>query len=435
MPYLLNCFYLFALVMLSPWLLYKAFTTGKYRQRLGERLLGTTPLLPPPTRPRLWFHGVSVGEIHLLRQLLAAVRTRHPEWECVVSTTTDTGYEEACKLFPDLKVFAFPLDFSWAVNSAFATLTPDLVILAECELWPNFLLAARRKKIPVVVINARMSPRSAQRYEKLRGLSQRLFATLTLLAVQDADYAALFHRLGVARERLHVTGSIKYDGAQSDRHNPRTAELRRLFHVSHQDLVWICGSTQAPEEAIVLGIYQRLRQKYPRLRLILVPRQKDRFEEVAALLQREGMPFVRRSQMRTPLVDRSAIILGDTIGELGAIWGLADLAFVGGSLDGRRGGQNMIEPAAYGAAVVFGPFVWNFKDTVRLLLENHAAIQVAEGGDLEETLARLLEDAGERERLGQAARSLVRRQQGATAHTIALLEKVLHAQPTQRRVA
>ena len=224
----------------------------------------------------------------------------------------------------------------------------------------------------------------------------------------------------------------------------RTQSLRGLFGIQPGDLVWVAGSTQAPEEEIVVDIYRRLREKHPRLWLIIVPRQKDRFQEVVQLLERSGLQYLRRSRMEgepSPVRGRMTadvpfgssrcsarhVILVDTIGELSAVWGLADVAFVGGSLDGKRGGQNMIEPAAYGAAVMFGPHTWNFKETVAQLLTHQAALGVADAGQLESETARLLADAGLRERLGSAARQFVLAQQGATERTLQLLDGLLPA--------
>lgn len=424
MSYLLNCLYLLTLTVLSPWLIYKAITTGKYRRGLLRKFLGSAMWLDGDA-PCAWFHGVSVGEIHLLRQVVSEFRRRHPDWECVISTTTDTGYAEACKHFPDLHVFYWPLDFSWAVRRALRRVKPSLVILAEGEIWPNFLIAAHNHGVPVAVINGRLSPRSAQRYRRLRGLARHVLRRVDLLAVQTEEYAAAFGTLGAHPAHVHVTGNVKYDGVATDRHNPRTAELRRLMVVQHGDLVWIAGSTQAPEEAMALDVYHRLKGPYPNLRLLLVPRQKDRFEEVADLLAQRGERYVRRSALKEPIPDRTAVVLVDTIGELNALWGLADVALVGGSFDGRRGGQNMIEPAAYGAAVVFGPHIWNFRDTADRLVRAGAARQVADASELETVMRRLLGDAEERQRLGTAAQKLVQAQQGATARTVELLNQFI----------
>src|SRR5262245_16866265 len=266
MPYLLNLVYFLALLFLSPWLLYRKLTTGKRVRGLRPKLSGQA-FLRAGDAPCAWFHGVSVGEVHLLRQVIAAFRKRHPGWECVVSTTTETGFEEARKRFPDLAVFFWPLDFTWAVRRALRRVRPSLVLLAEGELWPNFLAAAKRQGVPVAVINARMSPRSFRRYRRLALLTRRVFHSLDLCLVQTEDYATHFRALGVAPERVHVTGSVKYDGACTERANPRTQELRRLLSVGADELVWIAGSTQAPEEQIVLDIYRRALSRHANLRL------------------------------------------------------------------------------------------------------------------------------------------------------------------------
>lgn len=449
MPYLLNALYLLALALLSPWLIYKALTTGKYRRGMWRKLTGRVDFAPAAGARVVWFHGVSVGEIHLLRQVVACFRKRHPELTCVISTTTDTGYEEARKHFADLPVIYWPLDFTWAVKRALRTVNPELVVLAEGEVWPNFLLAAKKQAIPVAIINGRMSPRSARHYAWLGKLGRWLFGKIDLLAVQTEEYASSYRALGAAPDRVQVTGNVKYDGVAADRKNPKTKELAQLFGVQPHETVWVAGSTQAPEEEITLAIYERVRSKYPDLRLFLVPRQKDRFDEVAQLLERSGLPWLRRSSLAsrcdTPLTpnpspprgegSKSPIILVDTIGELAALWGLADLAFVGGSMDGRRGGQNMIEPAAYGAAVVFGPHVWNFKDTATRLVEAGAALQVDNAAMLELVVRQLLGDAELRASLGAKAQAFVQAQQGATERTMDLLDALVNNQTRHRHAA
>jgi 3-deoxy-D-manno-octulosonic-acid transferase len=427
MSWLLDALYLVALLLLSPWLIYRAWKTGRYQQGLRAKLLGLdAPLaqLPPGARP-VWFHGVSVGEIHLLRQVVAAFRKRHPDRPCVISTTTDTGLAEARKWFPDLGFFVFPFDFSWAVRRTLRQVNPALIVLAEGELWPNFLRAARCRQTPVAVINGRMSPRSYARYRRLGPLPRWLLGHLDLIAVQNERYAANLRALGVPAERVRVTGSVKFDSGAMDRANPRTQTLRSLLAIGPDDRVWIAGSTQAPEEEIVLGIYQKIRADHPGLRLIVVPRHPERFDEVAALLEKMRIPHVRRSRLTGSVEDRSAVVLGDTMGELSALWGLADLAFVGGSLDGKRGGQNMIEPAGCGAAVLFGPHVWNFRDVSQRLVEVDGAVQVADAKELEEWVERLLASRDERALLGRAGRQFVLSQQGATERTIDLLTPLL----------
>jgi 3-deoxy-D-manno-octulosonic-acid transferase len=437
MPYLLNLFYLGALLVLSPWLCYRALTTGRYRRGLAVKLLGRVahPRLASPGQWNVaWFHGVSVGEIHLLRPVVALFRKRHPDWRCVISATTDTGYAEASKHFPDLAVIYWPFDFTWSVWTALRRVQPRLVVLAEGELWPNFLRATRALGIPTAIINARTSPRSAARFQKLRWLTRGLFGRVDLIAAQSAEYAAHYRALGA--ENVVVSGNIKYDGVEAERQNPRTCAMRQLLNIAPAELVWVAGSTQQPEEALALDIYRRARAEHPALRLILVPRHPERFDEVARLLEASGLPYARRGTLHPgAAIPAQALILIDTLGDLGAVWGLADVAFVGGSLDGKRGGQNMIEPAAYGAAVLFGPHTWNFRQTVQHLLGREAVLQVEDGAALEREVLRLLAEPALRRRLGQAAREFVLSQQGATQVTLAHLETLLGISVSTERAA
>jgi 3-deoxy-D-manno-octulosonic-acid transferase len=433
MPYLLDLLYLLVLALLSPWLLYKMRTTGKYQLGLKSKFLGRTPERQGD-RPCVWFHGVSVGEIRMLRRVVMSFRRRFPEYQVVVSTTTDTGLTEAARHFGDLTVFYWPLDFSWAVKRALREMRPQLVVLAESEIWPNFLWAARKAGIPVAVINGRLSPRTSRRYQRLKLLIRPVVRKVSLWAMQTDEYAAAIRALG-AKDEVVVTGNVKYDGVQTYQRNQDTLRLRHLFGLNSSDLVWVAGSTQAPEEEIALDIFRKARERFPSLRLILVARQRERFAEVADLLQRSQVRFVRRSELTGPPDDRAAVILVDTIGELESVWGLADVAFVGGSLDGKRGGQNMIEPAAYGAAVLFGPHVWNFKDTVTRLLQCQAAVQVADVAELEQQVLRLLADPRVRNEYGGRAREMVLTQQGATEKTVQILGHLLECKPSVRSAA
>jgi 3-deoxy-D-manno-octulosonic-acid transferase len=430
MSYFLDGLYAGAALALSPWLLYRRWCGG---QRRGAWLVQLTGAVPRrwSTAPCVWFHGVSLGEVHLLRPLVAGFRRRYPQWSCVVSTSTDTGYQAACRQFAELPVIRWPFDFTWAVRRALRRIRPRLVVLAEGELWPNFLSAARRAGVRVALVNGRLSPKSYRRYRLLGPLARRWFGQLDLCLAQTPAYAEAYRRLGVPTERLAVTGNLKCDGVESERHNPRTAALGRLLGIQAGDLIWIAGSTQAPEEEIVLDIYQKIHLQFPRLRLLLVPRQPERFAEVAQLIQRRGLPLMRRSHLTGNGCDPKAVVLVDSVGELAAWWGLADLAFVGGSLDGRRGGQNVLEPAGYGAAVLFGPHVWNFADLCRELVACGGAIQVTDAADLERQVVQLLHHPTARAQLGEAARRWLRAQQGATQRTLdhlaTLLETVLQS--------
>lgn len=438
MPRLFDALYLLVLWFLSPWLVWRSLRTGRYRQGLTAKLLGAVPIAPPPprrsSRPRVWFHAVSVGEVHLLVPLIQAFTRRFPGWECVISSTTDTGLAEAHARFPSHAVIPWPFDFSWAIEEALHRVQPDMIVLAEAELWPNFLHIAHQKNIPVVVINARLSPRSFRRMRRVAGLARRLlFRHIHAIGTQSQEYRERYRQLGV--HQVQVTGSIKYDGAAGTRNTPKEQELRRLFfsRVASTPLVIVAGSTHAPEEEIVLRAFRSLRESVPGTLLILVPRHPDRFEEVASILQSSGVTYLRRSQILEPVQALPEVILLDSVGELGAAWALADVGYVGGTLDGHRGGQSMIEPAGYGVPTVFGPHVWNFRDAAQRLCDAHGARQIQSEHELAPRLLELLTQPLLRQQMGQAAQELVRSQQGATARTLDLLESVLA--PRQQRAA
>ncbi len=428
MPYLLNVIYALLLFVSFPWLVWGAIRKGKYRHGLGAKWFGRVPLREDE-RPSIWLHGVSVGEINLLVTLVAELHRQLPEFQCVVSTTTQAGYQLAQAKFPGQMVFYCPLDFSWSVSAAMRRIRPQLLVLAELELWPTLIMAARRSGAKVAVVNGRLSQSSWRGYQTIRPLISHVLRGLDFVGVQTAEYQERFLQLGARPDTVHVTGSIKFDGAETNRDHPATRRLARLAQIADDDVVFLAGSTQAPEESLALGVFQDLHRSFPQLRLILVPRHAQRFSQVARLLERAKgkIPWQRRSQLQTDGANPQArVLLVDTIGELGAWWGTAHIAFVGGSL-GRRGGQNMIEPAAYGAAVSFGPNTRNFRDIVSALREAGAAVVVANGSELNRFVARCLRDVNYRTELGRRAQQLVRKHSGATAITVTWLRDALSA--------
>jgi len=424
-PYLFNLCYLALVIVGSPWLVYQAIRRGKYRTGLGAKFLGLVPVRSG-NRHCVWLHAVSVGEVNLLAPLLAEIHRRHPVWECVISTTSLTGYTLAKKKYADHTVFYCPLDFSWAVRAAMRRIRPDCLVLAELELWPNLIRAAREHGARVAIINGRLSEHSFRGYHHVRWLLQPLMEQIDLIAVQNQEYADRFLALGARPAAVRVTGSIKFDGAQTDRGNPATMKLAQLAGIESGDVVLLAGSTQHPEEALALATFQVLQPRFPQLRLIVVPRHPERFAEVADLLAASGLPWQRRSQLAADAPTKARVLLVDTVGELGAWWGTAHIAFVGGSLH-KRGGQNMIEPAAYGAAVSFGPNTRNFRDIVAQLLAAEAAMVVNDGAELTAFVERCLSDYKFSNQLGQNARRLVASQLGATARTLASIEPLLPA--------
>jgi 3-deoxy-D-manno-octulosonic-acid transferase len=310
-----------------------------------------------------------------------------------------------------------------------------VLALVELELWPNLIRVAKRSGAKVAVINARLSARSHRGYRRLRRPLGPTLHLIDVVAAQDEDYARRFIDLGIPVERVSVTGSVKFDGLESDRNNARTRGLRAELGLSHADLVFVAGSTMEGEEAAALAAYRAARRDHPRLRLILVPRHVERFETVARWLESEGETVLRRSRCdgREPVAtDCGPIILIDTIGELGAVWGLADVAFVGGSLTPGRGGQNMMEPAAYGAAVMFGPHTSNFRETVDQLLSRNAARRVDGAHDLVLRLREDLDDPENAAARGEAGRKFVLAQHGASGRTLLELDRLVESSFTQK---
>jgi len=439
MAWLLNLAYCGLLLVVSPWLAYRAVWHGKYRRGWQAKLWGSVPRRTGD-RPCLWLHAVSVGEVMQLQPIIDSLERQEPGLEFVISVTTTTGYDVAVQRYPRCQIIYYPLDFSWAVRGALDRIRPTAIGLVELELWPNFLFAAAERNIPVLLINGRISERSFRGYLRIRPIVASMLRTIRRLLAQNEVYGERLKQLGASANRISVTGSIKFDGAQTDRNNPRTSELRRILGLRDGEPVFIAGSTQDPEEQYALDAWCSLRPKFPNLRLILVPRHKERFEEVARLVaDRYRLPLLRRSTLdgakaaTSPATADNPVILLDTLGELSACWGLADVAFVGGSLT-ARGGQNMIEPAGYGAAVMFGPNTWNFKDVVDLLLGRQAALVVRSGEELTARLEELLASPERAAALGRKARTLVAGQKGATERTVGLISATLveSRQPVSR---
>ena len=414
----LNLLYLVLLFFMLPWFLWKWLRIGKYREGMWTRLTGNVPLRRG-SEDCIWLHAVSVGEVNLLASLIEELEQEHPECECVISTTTNTGYTLACKKYAPRLVFYCPLDFSWAVRNSLRRIRPSVLLLAELELWPNLIRIASQQGVRVAVVNGRLSETSFRGYMRWSWLFRVLLRRLDFIAVQNHEYADRFRRLGGEDAQVHVTGSLKFDGAQADRDNPATCQLAKLAGFVPEDIVFLAGSTQEPEEQLALRTYQELADAHEQLRLVLVPRHPERFDAVAGLLNESGLPWRRRSEL-TGDDGRIRILLVDTVGELGAWWGTAQIAFVGGSM-GSRGGQNMIEPAAYGAAVCFGPHTSNFRHVVEVMLSAGAAKVVRDGPELTRFVRRAIEDPEFLRQHGQAAQQLVADQLGATSKTVKLL--------------
>lgn len=424
-----NTIYGLILIVALPWLAWRRIKTGRYKAGLKQKLLGLKSLPPTSSRsaPLIWLHGVSVGEVQLLRPLVERWQARCPDWSFAVSTTTDSGMELARKIYPSrVQLFYFPLDFTWAVAQTLTTLQPSLLVLGELELWPNLIDDCRRRGVPVAVINGRLSPRSFASYRRLSWLTRGMFTKLSLVAAQSQANAQRFQACGATANTI-VTGSIKFDNVAFDRHSPEIEQLRELVGIGNTHRVWVMGSTQVREELPAVRAFQQLHSEHPELKLIVVPRHPERFGPVAEEIQQTGVRLLRRTAVSMPVPhDAWDVLLVDTVGELRWWWGLAEIAIVGGSF-GARGGQNMLEPAAYGSNVAFGPNTTNFRDIVELLLTSDAATRLESLDDIEPWVRdQLVSPAAGRSR-GERAQQLIASGQGAMDRTLdalnALLEK------------
>jgi len=411
--------YLTILLVALPYLLFKIATSPKHRAGLVERL-GRLPEWPD-RGPRIWIHGVSVGEVLAAKSLVAGLERELPNHEIVISTTTKTGQEVARKHYPGKRVFYYPLDLSWATRKVLRRVNPQAVILLELEIWPNFLLATSVTEVPVLLVNGRISRKSFRRYGVLQRVIPEPMDRILLYCVQTRIYAERFRKLGVAEDRLKITGTMKFDNIATDRVQERIREVREALAIEEGEKVLMAGSTHPTEEETLYGVYTRLRSEDPSWRFIVVPRHPERFPEVEAMLRRRGARVLRKTAF-TPEAMRSdrPVLLVDTMGELAAMYAAADLVFVGGSLI-PHGGQNMMDPAGIGRPVLFGPHVRNFRESVDILLDSRAAVMAKDAAVLEDrilTLARRPEVARD---MGERARRVVIDQKGASRRILDLI--------------
>ena len=382
----------------------------------GDRWAEHLGRVPPTGQASpLWIHAVSVGETLAITPLIRALKAERPDLPILLTTTTRTGADQAAKLGSLVQHRYAPLDYPWAVAAFLESVRPRALWVMETELWPNWLAACGAQHLPVSIINARLSERSCRRYARFQGAFDTLSRPLTHLYCQHRDDAERFARLGILAERLTVTGSIKFDMQFGNDVVEGGHALRAAIGPRP---VWIAASTHQGEDEQVLAAHRQVLTTHPDALLILVPRHPQRFDQVAALCDSEGLPCVRRARGELPRASTS-IYLGDTMGELPLMLGAADVAFVGGSLVGI-GGHNLLEPAALGKPCLTGPAYFNFSDITRQLLEQGGAEVVRDAQALGEAVSGLLSDGVRRLAMGDQARAVVLRNQGALARTLSL---------------
>jgi len=412
----------------SPYWLIKPSARRKVLTAFTQRM-GRVPARDT-SRPAIMIHAVSLGEVNATRALVASLRQQRPDLEFIISTTTQTGYDAATKHYGqagNITVIRYPLDFSAAVARVLDSLRPSLAVLMELEVWPNFIRICQRRKIPVVLANGRLTTHSFKRYRMIRPIAQSIFSRLNLVCAQDEVYSLRFVQLGTPSQRVRVTGTMKFDTAQIAESVAGDEELALSLGLKRgRETIWVCGSTGPGEEAIILREYRSLLTQFSRLRLVIVPRKPERFDEVAGLISSFRFKVLRRSQPEPPPLDPPVppVILGDTMGELRKFYSLASIVFVGRTLvdlGPRQHGSDMIEPAALGKPVMVGRFTGNFAEAMRKFREADAILEVDDAPALTESVRVLLSTPAEAAAMGQRAQVVVKHEQGATARHVELI--------------
>lgn len=427
MHYIYSAFLAAALILSSPLWFLRMVREGKYRAGLAERFGRVPSRLRQgggPTRRSIWVHAVSVGEVLAIAGLVQRLRRAYPDHRVLVSTTTATGQALARQKFGEETVFYFPLDFSFAVRAYLAAIRPELVVVAETEFWPNFLRLARAYGAQVAVINARISDRSLPRYRRFRRLVGRVLGPVSVFLCQSEEDERRLNAIGAIPERVQVAGNLKFDSAPPKKPPVIVEQLRSAMISGGAGPVIVAGSTVEGEEPAVLEAFRSVLSMAPNAVLVLAARHPERFPAVMEIAKQSGLRIWRRSEWSESEVVCGGVFVLDTIGELGALYALADVAFVGGSL-APRGGHNILEPAMYGVATVVGPHTENFRDIIELFVRADAVKVVANTDALSAQLSGLLKNAAMREKLGQRAAELVRQQAGATERTLTVLDQLL----------
>ena len=428
MGLLLNLAYLVATALALPWLIYRLVVRGDRHGLLTRFGWG----LGPGLEHSIWLHGASAGEISLLKPLVDLLEKDLPATPLVISAYSSTGLAAARRAYPKHRVIFFPFDLTFIVSRFLALFDPRLIVIVESDFWPNFLFAAQRLKIPVAVVNGKMSLKSYQRNARMR-LVPMLLRRIALLAVQTHEHAERLRQLGVPEARLRVTGNMKYDLAQPVTPSEQAREIRVALGYGSEDVVILGGSVHEREDGVLLDAFLNLSHNGHRSALIIVPRYPSDAGRVEQAVQARGQlavlkTAVDRGERAAPGAD--GVLIVDTVGELRTLYAAADIAFVGGSLFYRgsnKGGHNLMEPAILGLPTLFGPYNFSFRETVQELLRADAGFEVHNRLELETVLTSLVGNRQRRREVGGRARDVVLRGQGATQRNYRLLVPLLGA--------
>jgi 3-deoxy-D-manno-octulosonic-acid transferase len=416
----------FFLLLTLPYWLLQMMRHGKYRAGLRQRFGAVPPALAGRgEKPAIWVHAVSVGEVVASSAVVEALRRKFPTHRVLVSTTTSAGQKLAARRFGAGNVFYFPLDFAFAIRPYLDALRPELLVVAETEFWPNFLRLAKRRGARIAVINCRISDRSYPGYKRFRfwlpGLLEKTLKNIDVFLAQTEEDRRRLMEIGAAESKVTLTGNLKFDVAPPP--SPKiVASLRESFHHSGAGPVLVCGSTLEDEEGPLLSAFHNILANHPKAVMILAPRHPERFLEVAELVRNLGFRMWRRSLWSGEAL-AGGVFLVDSIGELAALYSLATVAFVGGSLV-LRGGHNILEPALYGVPIVTGNHYENFRDVVNFFASRNA-VRIVGLEEVPLVFMELIENGDERTKLGRNALAALESQRGATERTIAALLELM----------
>jgi 3-deoxy-D-manno-octulosonic-acid transferase len=407
--------WLLALVYL-PKLMYDYFIRKKYKQNLASRLGFNFPVIKKGERKLVWVHAISMGETKAVTALIKAIREQLKDPIIVISNVTETGHAEAKRSLPmaDYHVY-LPLDLNFIIRPIIKRIAPDLVILAETDFWYNFLKSAKDSGAVIALVNGKISERSFNRFQKIPYFTKKLFSIFNLMCLQSNHYQKRFKALGIDESKMQITGNLKFDAECPCLSLEQYEEWKKQFEIGPEDQVVVVGSSHDPEEKLILEQFKSVWKELPHVKLMIVPRHPERFNEVAMLLEKENIPYKRFSQLNEE-VKNARVILIDAMGLLRKCYQLADLAIVAGSYTPRVGGHNILEPSWYGVPVIYGPFMHSQPELVELMEEYQAGQQVPIG-DLGEKILDLLKDPKKRAVIGGNGLRMLKDINGATQKT------------------
>ena len=416
-------------ILQIPILIYRlVFEEGFYdRLKQSAGVMPTPTLLQIADHNAIWIHAASVGEVVAASPIVRELKKKYPEEMVVVSVVTATGHRMAQRIIPeaDGHIF-FPFDLPVITERIVNIVNPKAIILIETELWPNFLRLAWKKKIPVMMMNGRISRRSMRRYSLIHRFTAKMLLQICKFCMQSRIDKERIISMGASPERVTITGNTKYDQTYAEVSEEERKELRREFRFEGKGPIIVAGSTHGGEEEIVIRTFGKILEKYPDARLLLAIREVTRASSVKFMIKRQGYTVLRRSKMGTEEDDgqgAQAVIL-DTIGELGRLYSLADVVFVGGSFV-KVGGHNILEPAAHGKPVIVGPNMFNFQEIFELLSERGVCVMADNEKSFERTLLDLLSHPDKMRKMGEAALEVVHENQGATRRNIGAFEELV----------